>query len=54
MIRYASIKKLGGKILADVILYPLYYDYGFIFVKNGIDLSLLNKSGAETFSWKVK
>lgn len=52
--RYASIKQLGEKLLSDVIVYPLYYDYGFVFAKNGIDLSLLNKSGAETFSWKIK
>ncbi len=52
--RYASIKKLGEKILSDVLVYPLYYDYGFMMVKKGIDLSQLNVSGAETVSWKIK
>jgi ABC-type oligopeptide transport system substrate-binding subunit len=52
--RYASIKQLGEKLLSDAIVYPLYYDYGFVFAKKGIDLSQLNKSGAETFSWKIK
>lgn len=52
--RYELIKLLGEKLLSDVIIYPLYYDYGFVLAKNGIDLSQLNKSGAETFSWKIK
>ncbi len=52
--RYSSIKSLGEKILKDVIVYPLYYKYGFVLVKKGIDLTHWNKSGAETSSWKVK
>jgi ABC-type transport system substrate-binding protein len=52
--RYTFIKQLGENLLNDVIVYPLYYDYGFVFAKKGIDLSQLNKSGAETFSWKIK
>jgi ABC-type transport system substrate-binding protein len=52
--RYALIKKVGEQILADVLVYPLYYKYGYVFVKNGIDLSALNKLGVETLSWKIK
>lgn len=52
--RYTFIKNLGEKLLSDTIVYPLYYDYGFILAKKGIDLSQLNISGAETFSWKIK
>lgn len=52
--RYASIKQLGENLLKDVIVYPLYYDYGFILAKKSIDLSQLNKSGSETLSWKIK
>lgn len=52
--RYASIKRLSENLLRDVIVYPLYYDYGFVLAKNSIDLSQLNKSGSETLSWKIK
>lgn len=52
--RYALIKELGERLLSDVVIYPLYYDYGFMLVKESIDLSRLNISTAETFSWKIK
>lgn len=52
--RYSEIKNLGEKILKDVLIYPLYYDLGYVLVKQGIDLSALNQAGAETFSWKIK
>lgn len=52
--RYSKIKTLGENLLKDVLVYPLYYDYGFILAKKNIDLSALNKSGAETYSWKIK
>ena len=53
-LRYQKIKHLGEKLLEDVLVYPLYYDYGYVLVKDGINLSELNKSGAETVSWKIK
>ena len=53
-VRNSEIKKLGESLLKDVIIYPLYYDYGYVFVKKGLDLSGLNQFSAETFSWKIK
>ena len=52
--RYEYIKKLSSSVLEDVLVYPLYYDYGYFFAKEKLDLSNLNKAGAETFSWKIK
>lgn len=52
--RYLLIRKLGEEVLREALVYPLYYDYGFVFVKKGIDMSSLNKAGSETFSWKIK
>lgn len=53
-LRYQGIKKLGAKVLEDVLVYPLFYSMTDVFAKKNIDLNDWNKAGAETFSWKIK
>lgn len=53
-LRHQGIKKLGHKILEDVLVYPLFYKMGLVLTKNNINLSDWNKAGAETFVWKIK